>query len=163
MDMLVRLYALHNRDQAIAVAAAQGVCVRRPQARERALLLEWIGTTFSQNWAAECALAFAARPPSVFVAMRQSTLVGFACHDCTRPNFFGPAGVAHDERGQGIGAALTLAALGAMADAGYAYAIIGGVGPQAFYARVAGAVAIEGSTPGIYAPRPDARTSDDAS
>ena len=32
------------------------------------------------------------------------------------------------------------------------YAIIGGVGPAAFYAGVAGAVPIEGSTPGIYAP-----------
>jgi hypothetical protein len=36
------------------------------------------------------------------------------------------------------------------ASAGYAYAIIGGAGPTAFYAKTVGAVAIEGSTPGIY-------------
>jgi hypothetical protein len=47
---------------------------------------------------------------------------------------------------------LTLAALAAMRASGYAYAIIGGVGPSAFYAKVAGATPIEGSTPGIYDP-----------
>src|SRR6266511_3379092 len=44
-----------------------------------------------------------------------------------------------------------LAALTAQRDAGYAYAIIGGVGPQAYYAKTVGAVPIEGSTPGAYA------------
>jgi hypothetical protein len=39
-----------------------------------------------------------------------------------------------------------------MRDAGYAYAIVGGVGPADFYARVAGATPIDGSTPGIYLP-----------
>ena len=33
---------------------------------------------------------------------------------------------------------------------GYAYAIIGGVGPAAFYASAVGAIPIEGSSPGIY-------------
>ena len=53
-----------------------------------------------------------------------------------------------------MGAALTLATLASMRDAGYAYAIIGGVGPAAFYAKVAGAMPIEGSTPGIYGSTP---------
>jgi len=39
----------------------------------------------------------------------------------------------------------------AMYDEGYAYAIIGGVGPVEFYAKSVGAVLIEGSTPGIFA------------
>lgn len=149
-DMLVRLYALPDRHAAIAAALAQGVTVRRPEAWERTTLVAWIGASFSPGWASECELAFAARPVSCFIAVERQTIVGFACHDCTRPNFFGPAGVAPGRRGHGIGAALTLAALGAMHDAGYAYAIIGGTGPEAFYARVAGAVPIAGSTPGIY-------------
>jgi len=33
---------------------------------------------------------------------------------------------------------------------GYAYAIIGGVGPQDFYAKTVGAVLIDGSSPGVY-------------
>lgn len=153
MDMLVRLYALPDRHRAIAAAAAMGVSIRRPETWERAHVVDWVRATFSAGWAAECEVAFHARPVSCFIAIRQARIAGFACHDCTRPDFFGPAGVGPDQRGMGIGTALTLAALGAMADAGYAYAIIGGVGPEAFYAHVAGAVAIEGSTPGIYAAR----------
>jgi hypothetical protein len=37
-----------------------------------------------------------------------------------------------------------------MAAEGYAYAIIGGVGPAAFYERAVGAIPIPGSEPGIY-------------
>ena len=33
---------------------------------------------------------------------------------------------------------------------GYAYGVIGGVGPADFYARAVGAMPIEGSSPGIY-------------
>ena len=151
IDMLVRLYALPDPAAMIARATEHGVVVRRPEARERDLVVDWVRTTFSAGWAAECAVAFSTRPPSCFIAMRDGAPIGFACHDCTRRNFFGPAGVREEERGHGIGAALTLATLSAMRDAGYAYAIVGGVGPVAFYEKVAGAVAIAGSTPGIYA------------
>ena len=40
-----------------------------------------------------------------------------------------------------------------MADRGYAYAIIGGAGDGAIYRKVAGAIDIEGSAPGIYRDR----------
>ena len=150
-DMLVRLYALPDVSAALARAAAQGVQIRRPDASERTLLVEWVRNSFSEGWAAECEIAFASRPPTCWIALRKRVLIGFACHDCTRPNFFGPAGVDVEARGLGAGAALTLAALGSMRDAGYAYAVIGGVGPADFYAKVAGAMPIEGSTPGIYA------------
>ena len=79
-----------------------------------------------------------------------SLLAGFACYDATYRNFFGPTGVATDARGRGIGAALLLSCLHAMAGLGYGYAIIGGVGPAAFYEKAVGAVMIEGSKPGIY-------------
>jgi predicted N-acetyltransferase YhbS len=77
-------------------------------------------------------------------------VVGFACHDTTYKNFFGPTGVDESQRGRGLGKALLLACLHAMAAQGYGYAIIGGVGPAEFYAKTVGAVEIEGSTPGIY-------------
>jgi hypothetical protein len=50
----------------------------------------------------------------------------------------------------GIGTALLLLTLDAMAAEGYAYAIIGAAGPADFYARAVGAVPIAGSTPVIY-------------
>ena len=45
----------------------------------------------------------------------------------------------------------SLAAMHALKAQGYAYAIVGGVGPAAFYEEAFGAVAIPGSAPGIYA------------
>lgn len=149
-DMLVRLYAMPDPAPALARVAEQGVSIRRPETRERTLVVDWVRSAFSEGWALECEAAFAMRPVACFVAIHGDALVGFACHDCTRPNFFGPAGVLASARRQGIGAALTLAALAAMRDGGYAYAIIGGVGPAGFYASVTGASPIAGSTPGIY-------------
>ena len=149
-DMLVRLYALPDPAPALARAARASVQIRRAEPWERDSLLAFVRATFGDGWIAECAAAFARMPVACFVAVRDAAIVGFACHDVTRRNFFGPAGVAPDARGAGAGAALTLAALAAMREAGYAYAIVGGVGPAEFYARVAGAKVIEDSTPGIY-------------
>ena len=50
----------------------------------------------------------------------------------------------------GIGKALFLSCMHSMAANGYAYAIIGGVGPADFYAKAVGATIIEHSSPGIY-------------
>ncbi|MFM7329643.1 MAG: hypothetical protein ACKO3B_13025, partial [Bacteroidota bacterium] len=48
------------------------------------------------------------------------------------------------------GKILLMECLLAMRSQGYAYAIIGGVGPAEFYAKAVGAELIRGSTPGIY-------------
>jgi predicted N-acetyltransferase YhbS len=53
-------------------------------------------------------------------------------------------------RGQGLGTVLLLECLRSMKELGYAYAIIGGVGPNEFYAKAVGAIEIPDSTPGIY-------------
>jgi predicted N-acetyltransferase YhbS len=83
--------------------------------------------------------------------VRDRQILGFACHDATARNFFGPEAVAAEERGRGLGRALLLVALHAQREQGYAYAIIGGVGPAEFYVKSVGAIPIPGSTPGIYA------------
>jgi GNAT superfamily N-acetyltransferase len=149
-DMLVKLYELPDLHEQLKSTARQGVLVRRPSPWERPLFLDWVRHLFSPVWAAECETAFAANPPSCFIALQNQTLVGFACHDCTRKNFFGPTGVAESARGKGVGLALLLACLHAMRDAGYAYAVIGGVGPAEYYSKTVGATMIAGSTPGIY-------------
>ena len=46
--------------------------------------------------------------------------------------------------------ALLFATLRGMREAGYAYAIIGGVGPVSFYQKRLDAILIPGSDPGIY-------------
>jgi predicted N-acetyltransferase YhbS len=90
------------------------------------------------------------QPVSGFIAVQEGKIAGFACHDATCPNFFGPTGIEPKARKNGIGTALLLACLEDMRQQGFGYAIIGGVGPAAYYAKAVGAVAIEGSEPGIY-------------
>lgn len=148
-DLLVRLYALPALDPVIAACAAHGVVIRRALAPEHPTIVDWVRRRFASA-EAEVAAAFAHVPVRCFVAVRHEAMLGFACHDVTCRNFFGPEGVAEEARGQGVGRALLLAALHAQRAQGYAYAIIGGAGPAEFYARTAGAVPIAGSTPGIY-------------
>jgi GNAT superfamily N-acetyltransferase len=149
MDMLVRLYDLPDAAAAREEIAKGGVTVRRAAAHEKRPVVDWVRAHFP-NQAAEVEAAFEQEPTTCFVAMRDASLLGFACYDVTCRNFFGPEGVAAAERGKGIGRALLLAALHAQRAQGYGYSIIGGVGPEEFYSRTVGAVAIENSTPGIY-------------
>jgi GNAT superfamily N-acetyltransferase len=149
-DMLVKLYGLPDLRAQLKKVERRGIVIRRPNPWEKAILIDWVRGHFSPTWGFECETAFAAIPPSCFMAIQKDTLIGFACHDCTRKNFFGPTGVAESARGRGVGLALLLSCLHAMRDTGYAYAIIGGVGPAEYYSKTVGAAPIEGSSPGIY-------------
>ena len=84
------------------------------------------------------------------MAVEGEALVGFGCYDTTMRNFFGPTGVLEAYRGRGIGFALLLVCLHAMAADGYGYAIIGAAGPVDFYSKAVGALAIDDSWPGVY-------------
>ena len=148
-DMLVRLYDLPPAADAVAAVAADGTVVRRALVPERPVVNRFVATHFSP-WQAEVDVCFARQPVSCFVAARGDELLGFACVEAVARGFFGPTGVPPAQRGSGIGRALLLVALEALRDSGYAYAIIGGVGPAQFYARHANAMPIAGSDPGIY-------------
>lgn len=149
-DMLVKLYGLPDMAQLNEKMHEQGVTIRRAIPPEKHIVTEWVLNTFNRAWASECEAAFANHPVSCFIAIKDGRPVGFACHDATCRDFFGPTGVERNERGKGIGTVLLLECLYAMKAQGYAYAIIGGVGPAAFYSKTVGAIPIEGSEPGIY-------------
>jgi predicted N-acetyltransferase YhbS len=87
---------------------------------------------------------------TVSAATRDKQILGFACFDTTQRGFFGPTAVAEEARGLGLGKALLMKALEALREIGYAYAIIGGVGPREFYEKACGAIEIPGSDPGTY-------------
>lgn len=152
-DMLVKLYELPPLEPALDRAARAGYAIHRALSFDKPATLAWVQSAFC-SWTAEVEAAFAHTPVTCFVAQREHAVVGFACYDATCPNFFGPTAVAESERGRGVGRALLLAALHAQQAQGYAYAIIGGVGPADYYQKAVGAVVIEGSTPGIYVGRP---------
>ena len=149
-DMLVKLYDLPEAAPFVRRLANQGIVVRRAMAYEKHKIVNWVHRSFGDGWASECDVAFSNHPISCFVATEAGEITGFACHDSTCRNFFGPMGVAEPRRGGGIGRALLVACLHAMAAVGYAYAIIGAAGPTALYAETVGAVSIDGSAPGIY-------------
>jgi predicted N-acetyltransferase YhbS len=147
--MLVRLYDLPDA-QPYYDRAAAAIDIRRANPWERSAVRGFIETTFGARWADEAELAFVRQPISVFVAMQGKEIAGFAAYEVSTRNYFGPTGVREELRGKGIGAALLFRCLHSMRELGYAYAIIGGVGPAAFYEKVCGAFVIPGSERGIY-------------
>ncbi len=149
-DMLVRLYDLPPLDEAKREADKNGVTIRRAAAPEKIRTVEWVNRNFTRVWASETDVAFSNAPVTCFVAVHNGDLVGFACHEVTCKNFFGPTGVLADHRGLGIGRALLLEALWDQRHQGYAYSIIAGVGPAGFYRKAVGAQLIDGSTPGFF-------------
>lgn len=148
-DMLVKLYELPPASPKVEALRPNGVTCRRAESYERSAVLAFVREHFP-SWGDELLAGFTNVPPSVFVATEGGKVLGFACYNATRPNYFGPTGVDEAQRGRGIGEALLLQSLEALAAEGYAYAIIGGVGPAEFYAKAVGATIIEGSEPGIY-------------
>lgn len=147
--MLVKLYELPKQDL-LKNQAAEEIIIRLPMAAEKFMVVNWVEENFGTGWAAEADIAFSNHPCSILIAVHKRKIIGFACYDCTCRNFFGPLGVKENFRGQGTGRALLLITLQKMRDTGYAYAVIGNTDTPAFYEKNAGAVIIEGSTPGIY-------------
>jgi GNAT superfamily N-acetyltransferase len=149
-DLLVRLYDLPVFEAEAKVCAA-GIVVRRALPPERLFVLDWIQARFNPHWESEAALSLSQMPTTIFIAVRDSELLGFACYDTSAKGFFGPTGVDEAARGQGIGEALLITTLKAMREAGYAYAVIGDPGPVEFYKKRLDALYIPKSEPGHYA------------
>jgi ribosomal protein S18 acetylase RimI-like enzyme len=146
-DMLIKLYALPAQR---AGSASVPFVVRKPRGPEHHLVIDWVAREFSAGWASEASVALGHWPVSLYVALRDGALAGFCCYDATARGMVGPIGVAAADRGAGLGAALLRACLDDMRSLGYAYAVAGAVGAPEFFRQVAGAVEIEGSSPGIY-------------
>ena len=126
------------------------IIVRRAQPFEITQALEFVEREFSIGWADEISVGFANKPVSVYIAVADKEIVGFAGYECTRRSFFGPTGVVEIKQGRGIGKSLLLASLWGLREMGYVYGIIGGVGPIEYYEKTVGAIVIPDSDPGIY-------------
>lgn len=150
IDMLVRLYDLPESAGIYAGVATKGVTLRRARAFEKHTVSDFVRVNFSPKWVSEVEVAMTRQPISCFIATREKEIVGFACYETTQRGFFGPTGVSEAVRGLGLGKALLFKALEGLRDIGYAYAIIGGVGPREFYEKNCGAIEIPGSNPGTY-------------
>src|SRR6185295_10680087 len=145
MDYLVNLSILRPDLALVARLEADGIAVRRALAPELEVTTDWVRRTFNAGWSGETTIAMSRQPPTCFLATQGGRLIGFSCHEAIARGFFGPTGVEEAARGKGIGHALLLASLLDLKSMGYAYAIIGDVGPSAFYERTVGATAIPNS------------------
>lgn len=148
-DMLVKLYNL-PRDPSPLPA---GVTVRRALESEKHQVVTWVSRVFSQGWAEEALVAFDRRPVACWIALGNQSLAGFCVYDATARGMLGPIGVAEHCRHRGVGRHLVVKSLQDMADQGYAYAVVGWAGPDAFFTHTVGAMPIPDSRPGIYRDR----------
>jgi hypothetical protein len=90
MDMLVKLYALPDSRDAYERLRKADITMRRALAPEKHKVVAWVRNAFSEAWASEVEVAFSRQPVSCFIAVQQKNILGFACHDATCPNYFGP-------------------------------------------------------------------------
>lgn len=104
---------------------------------DEAELAEFLATRWPGNWEDEARRAFHAG--HLVLARDDAGLAGFCAWDVGWPGWLGPMAGRTADRGQGVGAALVLAALHRMRAAGRDTAEIAWVGPLRFYAKVAGA------------------------
>ncbi len=164
-DMLVKLYALPDLAPVLAEQKTKGVGIRQAQPDEKHKIAEWVRKHINPNWAIGCEVALEQRPPGCYIAFEKDPshspaadpydlpseiILGFAVYDVVAKGMFGPIGVREDRQDRGIGTALLLTCLHAMAAERYAYAVIGWAGPIEWYARTVGATIIEGSEPGVF-------------
>jgi GNAT superfamily N-acetyltransferase len=150
-DMLVRLIELPDiAEVERKLFEKEKIIFRRAIAPEKIFVADWVMEQFGEYWKAEVEVAFSRQPVACWLAQRGNQILGFACYESTARNFFGPTGTLEPERGRGIGKVLLVKSLQSLREMGYAYAIIGGVGPAEFYEKAVGAKTIEGSEVSVY-------------
>ncbi|PZX53484.1 acetyltransferase (GNAT) family protein [Algoriphagus ratkowskyi] len=150
-DMLVKLIGLPDISlEEARLLKTEKIVFRRAIAPEKHIVSAWVWEHFGEYWKSELEVAFSRQPVACWLAQRGNEILGFACYESTARNFFGPTGTLESERGKGLGKILLIKSLESMREMGYAYAIIGGVGPEEFYKKMVNAKVIEGSEISIY-------------
>jgi hypothetical protein len=149
-DLLVNLLKLTPLEPVLLELDKAQIVIRRAQPFESTPVRSFVEMNFSAGWADEVSVAFAHKPVSLYIAIAERQLVGFAAYECTRRGFFGPTGVIETMRGKGVGKGLLLGGLWGLRELGYVYGIIGRAGPVEFYQQAVGAIVIPDSDPGIY-------------
>ncbi|MGD2185723.1 MAG: GNAT family N-acetyltransferase [Desulfobacterales bacterium] len=148
--MLIKLYEIQDDWRFLAAQKKLGITIRKPIGPEKHIIVNWVSDQFGADWASETDVAISNRPPSCFVAVKQTAIIGFACYDATGLGFFGPIGIEKSHRNRGTGKALMIACLLDMKLKGYGYAVVGAVEATEYYKKTVGAWEIPDSFPGIY-------------
>ncbi|MEN2766109.1 GNAT family N-acetyltransferase [Ornithinibacillus xuwenensis] len=108
-------------------------------------LVAFVEKNFSSEWSQTINGSFSIEEPNVYISFNdQNDITGFAAYDVykNKKGYFGPMGVASENRLKGIGYSLLHHCLNDMKAIGYEYAIIGGAGPIEFYEKACHAIVI---------------------
>jgi hypothetical protein len=159
-DMLVKLYNIKQDIELMLLLESKGIEIKRALAPDKMKIIRFIESNAEghwpreskESWMSECESAMSNNPPTCILAVKQKTIIGFACYNATGKGFFGPTGVLIDYQKMGIGKALLIKSLLSMWEEGYGYAIIGWPSAEAigFYQKTVNAEIIPDSSPGIY-------------
>jgi len=149
MDLIVKLYDVIKIDE-FSFLKDGSIIIKRPIGPEKKVIVEWVEQNFSKGWASECDVSLSKTPPTCFIAVKNGSIIGFACYDSTSKGFFGPIGVLKAERKNGVGKALLIKTLKQMYFDGYGYAVIGWAGPVEFFKKTVGAIEIPDSEKSVY-------------
>jgi len=114
---------------------------RRPTHAESDRVLTFVEQHFGRIWRFEAAKAFDTEVPQVFITEDDAEITGFAVHDVNNRGlgFFGPTGVAKEQRGRGLGCRLLRSSLADLRRLGYARAVIPWTDAFDFYRKCSGA------------------------
>src|SRR5260370_21364969 len=118
-DMLVNLLKLPPLEAVLDEVERARITIRRAQPFEMSKVRSFVEKNFTLAWADEISVGFANKPVSVYLAVSEKEIVGFAAYECTRRDFFGPTGVIESGQGRGIGKAMLLACLWGLPELGY--------------------------------------------
>lgn len=149
-DMLVSLLNLPSVDELCAKLEKNGIKIARAMTPNMYHVTKFVEKVTGERAKGEATVCFARNPVSCFIATKNDEIIGYACYEATMRDYFGPTEVLQEYQHMGIGTALLVRSLEGLRDMGYAYAIIGGVGPEEFYRKTVGATLIKGSNPGVY-------------
>lgn len=121
-------------------ADGQGYLVRRARPDDRERFAQYMTEEWTANWRQESLQAFNHDPITLYLAMKNGEVAGFAaCEVSQCLGGFGPTGVSPSHRGAGLGRRLLWACLHGLKAAGRPACQIGWVGPVSFYYRACGA------------------------
>ncbi|MBR6533999.1 MAG: GNAT family N-acetyltransferase [Clostridia bacterium] len=151
-DMLVKLYNIEDGCPELEESLKkEGIHIVKALSPDKHRVLDFV-QTFSEGWRSECEAAFANNPHTIYIAVKDQKVIGFAAYEATARGYFGPTGVSGEFRKKGIGRLLMLKCFHSMKELGYGYAIIGWAARSAipFYEKFAQARIIEDSHPGVY-------------
>lgn len=149
-NVVVNLYNLPDDIEADYRPAMEkvGVQIKRAMAPDKTAILDFIRTEFSQGWADEAEKALWNNPSTLYIAVADKKVVGFAAYDSTCLGCYGPLGVASTHRKMGIAQALTSACLKSMREKGY-WVAVWQAGPVEYYVKHLNAKILD-DHPGVY-------------